>query len=225
MSSRALMSHAVSAALVAAVFTSAVAHAAIVFDNISGATFATGAYLVGEHAPLAGSEIPRDFRVSTRVTIAGDGEWRLTALGFRVSRNPELLGNASARVWLSEAVEGGGPSMTWELGSISTTSTTATTVVLDSLSAQHVSLLGGHSYWITLGALPDHPDATRLLWHRSSLGTLGQTYADDLNTPDGFLLQEGRTPGIKIGADAIPAPGALALLGLCGCAPKARRRR
>ncbi len=221
--SRALTLAAVSAS--ASFILESTAHSAIVFDNITNATFNAGGYRVGEYPPPVSGELAFDFRVSTRITLAGDGSWRLTNIGLRVSRDPVQLGAGIARVWLAEATEGSGPAITHNLGTISTTSTTSTTVGIEGLATQNITLLGGHSYWITLGALSDNPETTRLLWYRSSLGVSGTTYSDDLISPQGYTLQPGSTPGIKIAAEAIPAPGACALLGLCGVARSMRRRR
>ena len=196
----------------------------VVFDTITSATFATGSHLVGEFPAAAGEASPHDYRVSTRITIAGDGFWRMDAIGFRVSRDASLLGAGRARVWIAEASDGGGPLAATALGTLATTSTTVTTAAVESLASLNVVLQGGRSYWITLGSVPGDPDETRLRWYRSSIGSLGTTFSNDLLNTAGWGAAEGRAGGIKIGATAIPAPAAIALFTLVGRMPRRRRR-
>lgn len=195
----------------------------VVFDTITSATFATGSHRVGEFPPAPGETSPHDYRVSTLISIAGDGIWRLDAMGFRVSRDANLLGAGRARIWIAEATDGSGPLAATALGTLATASTTATTAVVEGLSALNVVLQGGRSYWITLGSVPGDPDETRLRWYRSSVGSLGTTFSNDLLNTAGWGAADGRAGGIKIGATAIPAPAAIALFALVGRIPRRRR--
>lgn len=213
-----------SATLAATLFAAAsAAHAVVVFDTISGAAFSTGGYRVGEYPPLAGETAPHDYRVATRFTLEGDGLWQLNSIGMRVAADPDLGGAARARVWLAEFTEGSGPLTTYELGTVSTAATLPVTVAVEGLASLNITLRGGSSYWLVLGSVPDDPDATRLRWLRSSVGTLGTTFSDDLLTPAGYALADGRTPGMRVNATLVPAPGAAVLLGLTGLARRRRR--
>jgi MYXO-CTERM domain-containing protein len=211
------------ASLTVAAFASSNAHAVIVFDTISGASFSTGGYRVGEYPAAAGETAPHDYRVATRFTLSGDALWQLNAIGVRIAADGDFGGAARARVWLAEAVDGGGPLTTYELGTVSTNATTPVTVAIEGLASMNITMRGGSSYWLVLGSVPGDPDDTRFRWLRSSLGTLGTTYSDDLLTPEGYALAEGRTPGMKVGATMIPAPGALALLAMAGAVRRRRR--
>jgi hypothetical protein len=168
--------------------------------------------------------MPHDWRVATRITLSGDAEWLLNAVGFRVAADPDLGGAARARVWLAEFTDGSGPLTTHELGTISTTATGPVSVAVEGLGSMGITLRGGSSYWLVLGSVPGDADETRLRWLRSSLGTLGTTFTDDLLTPEGYGLADGRTPGIRVNATLVPAPGAAALLALAAGIRRHRRR-
>jgi hypothetical protein len=214
---------AVAVAIPVAFLASSSARAVVVFDTITGATFTTGGYRVGEYPALAGETAPHDYRVATRFTLGGDALWQLNAIGVRIVADADFGGAARARVWLAEAVDGGGPLTTYELGTVSTNATTPVTVAIEGLASMNITMRGGSSYWLVLGSVPGDPDETRFRWLRSSLGTLGTTYSDDLLTPAGYMLADGRTPGMKVGATLIPAPGALAVLAMAGMARRRRR--
>ncbi len=200
------------------------ASAAVVFDNITSATFSTTSFFrVGEYDAFPGDPLPHSYTVSTRITLAGDGMWRLTALGARMSRDADFLGAGRARAWISEAVEGAGPSQTYEVGTLSTTATVPTNVAIDGLASQGITLLGGHSYWVTLGAVPGDLDATRVRWYRSSIGTAGSTLIDDLLDNSSWMTGDGLTPGIKLTGEVIPAPSVVALLAIAGLARRRTR--
>lgn len=185
------------------------AHAAVIFDTISGATFTSAHHRVGEYPAFSGETNPHSFRVATRISIAGDGFWRLDAIGARVSRDGDYLGAGRARMWISEVIDGTGPTDGVALGNIATTSTSATNVALEGLASLNVTLQGGKSYWITLSAIAGDPDDTRLRWYRSSLGAGGTTFVDDLLTPEGFATAEGNAGGLKLVATAVPAPSVI----------------
>ncbi len=185
------------------------AHGAVVFNTISNATFTTGGFRVGEYAPFAGETMGHDFSVSTRITLAGDGQWRLMGLGVRVNRD-ETGGATRARAYIAEASGDGVPLRTYDLGTISTTSTVPVTAVLTGLGTLGIDLLGGHSYWITLAAVPEDADATRMRWLRSSLGAASSTFSNDSMGTGGWTLADGAAPGIKLDGEVVPNPATIA---------------
>lgn len=200
------------------------AHAAVLHDTITAATFsATNYFRAGEYAPFAGETTSHDYWVSTRITIGGDGTWLLTGAACRISRDGDYLGASRVRLWIAEAIDGQPPSQGTSLGNLATTITTPTTVGLDALGSLGVTLQGGHSYWISLTSVPGDLDPTRVRWYRSSLGTTGSTYTDDLLDASPWGLGDGAAPGVKILGEAVPAPSALGLLALLGCARNRRR--
>lgn len=200
------------------------ASAVIVFDTITAATFTASSYLrVGEYDPFAGETAAHDYSVSTRITISGDGLWQLTAIAARMSRDADYLGASRARVWISEATDGGGPSQALELGTLATTATVPTTVGIETLAPLNYILQGGRSYWVTMTAVPNDLDPTRIRWYRSSLGAAGSTYSDDLLGAGSWTLTDGLAPGLKLGANAIPAPAPAMALGLAGLLRRRRR--
>jgi hypothetical protein len=216
-------SRAVALALPVALLASSGAQAVVIFDNITGATFTTGGYRVGEYPAAAGETAPHDYRVATRFTLEGNQQWQLNAVAMRVAADVALGGAVRARVWLAEVAEGSGPLTTYELGTVSTTATGPVTVAVEGLASMNIALQGGNSYWLVVGSVPGDPDETRLRWLRSSLGTLGTTFSDDLETPEGYAIAEGRTPGMRVNATLIPAPGALAVLAMGAMARRRRR--
>jgi hypothetical protein len=200
------------------------ADAVVLFDTISTATFVASSYdRVGEYAPFAGETASHDYAVSTRITIEGADSWLLTGLACRISRDGDFLGAGRARLWISEALDGGAPTQDVSLGNLATTITTPTTVGLDALGSLGFVLHGGHSYWISLTSVPGDLDATRLRWYRSSQGAIGTTFTDDVLDPSPWITADGAAPGIKIAGEAVPAPSALALLAL-GAYRRNRRR-
>jgi hypothetical protein len=210
------------AALVGGVAASG--NAAVLYDTITSATFSTTSYYrVGEYSPFAGETVGHDYSVSTRVTIEGTGSWLLTGLACRISRDGDYLGANRARLWIAEALDGAPPSQGTSLGNLSTAITTPTTVGLDALGSLGVTLLGGHSYWISLTSVPGDLDPTRVRWYRSSVGAIGTTFSDDVLDPAPWSQGDGTAPGVKVLGEAVPAPAALTMLALAGLARSRRR--